>query len=114
VTTPDIRVPSNSDILKFCTDMLQVRGDRDQVKQVIEQNLQNVHPALRTAYLTVTMHTLVSEFFAPLADRVDRELGFQAVKAGLDYQAGTNGGHLDTDDDEDNPPRPRLSAVRDT
>lgn len=99
MTKPAMNTPTELDILRFCIDMLQVREDEDQVQKVIEKTLIDYHPGLHTSLLKVALRVTVSQFFAPPARRLDHELGYDFVDAGLRLQAMANEGKLHKEED---------------
>lgn len=105
----DITVPTETDILRFCIALGRARNDEDQVKQVIDEELAKYSPGLHATYLKVTLRVVTAQFLAPAARKLDRELGFPFVDAGLDLQEATNEGLLDVD--EGALERPTLAII---
>lgn len=88
----DTVVPSNEDILRFCNALLMAREDYDLINQVITQELADLPEFLHATYLTVVVRTIVNQFYAPAADRLDHEIGDGFVDAGLAMQGAANEG----------------------
>ncbi|MGW4641822.1 hypothetical protein ACWEN6_25110 [Sphaerisporangium sp. NPDC004334] len=107
MTTPPI---TENDILRFCVELCRARDNEDQVKAVIDRHLASLSTGLHSAYLKVTLRVIVAQFFGLTARKLDHELGWESVDAGLALQAAANGGLLDEDDDPE-VPRPRHLAI---
>jgi hypothetical protein len=88
----DIAIPSNENILRFCNALLTARDDFDLVNQVIAQELADQAEFLHSTYLMVVLRTVVTEFYAPAAARLDHEIGDGFVDTGLAVQGAANEG----------------------
>lgn len=104
---------AEKDILRFIVAMAQARDDEDAVKQVIDQYMSRIDPYLHATLLKVTMRVLVAQFYAPIAHRLDNELGYPHTWLAIERQRRLNDGIADDDedDDEDQPARPNLALV---
>ncbi|MFI6477379.1 hypothetical protein ACIBH1_05565 [Nonomuraea sp. NPDC050663] len=98
----DLRAPSDEDIIRVCITLLRARKDENEVKKLIERELAYYHPGLHPAILKVVLRVVVAQFFKTTANRVDHEIGWEFVDAGLDLQEAATNGALESD--EDNPP----------
>ncbi|MCC5580609.1 hypothetical protein IMZ11_33825 [Microtetraspora sp. AC03309] len=92
MTPSTFTTPTETDILRFCVALCEARNDEDKVGQVIKERLAGLPGFLHAAFLTVTVRVVVAQFLAPAARRLDHELGFDFVDAGLRLQSLANDG----------------------
>lgn len=88
----DTAVPSNEEILRFCNALLMAREDYDLITQLVDQELAEHPEFLHSTYLMVVLRTVINQFYAPAAARLDHELGDGFIDAGLALQGAANEG----------------------
>ncbi|WP_214322068.1 hypothetical protein [Nonomuraea sediminis] len=95
-----INNPAEVAILRFCVDMLHARNDEDEVQRIIDKKLATYDAGEHVSLLKVALRVVVAQFFAPPARRLDRELGYDFVDAGLRLQALDNDGLFTREEDD--------------
>lgn len=93
-----IEVPSDTDILRFIVAVCAARGDEDLTGQTINEELAAIPEFLRATFLKIALRVTVAQFYAPIADKLEEQMGVPGlIDSGLYMQALENEGLLSTE-----------------
>jgi hypothetical protein len=95
VATDEIKTPTETDILRFAVIVCAARTDEDLCKQTINEELAAIPEFLHGTFLKVALRVIVAQFYAPIVQRLEDEMGQPGfVDAGLYLQGLDNEGLL--------------------